>query len=149
MVRYPRVRENILKGSPSQPQTAVGKAARFLFWEVTPKHKHSTFLFCFCFNLHFSDLKFEVPYTRGFSFLKGKRIEIVFQLCLDLPSLWASLYSVSRHSYHDRHSRWELARHSLDHQHLQGRQPGHSAGWQEHECQAHCGVQAVPPSQTR
>uniref|UniRef100_F7FFH2 Procollagen C-endopeptidase enhancer 2 n=1 Tax=Callithrix jacchus TaxID=9483 RepID=F7FFH2_CALJA len=57
--------------------------------------------------------------------------------------------AVSWHCYHSRHSRWEFAHHSLDHQHLQRGKFGNSAGRQEHECQAHCGLQAVPSPQKR
>uniref|UniRef100_H2PBN3 Procollagen C-endopeptidase enhancer 2 n=1 Tax=Pongo abelii TaxID=9601 RepID=H2PBN3_PONAB len=57
--------------------------------------------------------------------------------------------SISRHCYHNHHSRWEFACHSLDHQHLQRGKFGDSAGGQEHECQAHCRLQAVPSPQKR
>uniref|UniRef100_A0A8C0MJ11 Procollagen C-endopeptidase enhancer 2 n=2 Tax=Canis lupus familiaris TaxID=9615 RepID=A0A8C0MJ11_CANLF len=56
--------------------------------------------------------------------------------------------SVGWHCDHNCHPRWEFACHSLYHQHLRGKF-GNSAGWQEHECQGHRGLQAVPAPQKR
>uniref|UniRef100_A0A8C0RDU9 Procollagen C-endopeptidase enhancer 2 n=2 Tax=Canis lupus familiaris TaxID=9615 RepID=A0A8C0RDU9_CANLF len=56
--------------------------------------------------------------------------------------------AVGWHCDHNCHPRWEFACHSLYHQHLRGKF-GNSAGWQEHECQGHRGLQAVPAPQKR
>uniref|UniRef100_A0A8C9UL60 Procollagen C-endopeptidase enhancer 2 n=1 Tax=Spermophilus dauricus TaxID=99837 RepID=A0A8C9UL60_SPEDA len=57
--------------------------------------------------------------------------------------------AISRHRHHHRPSRWEFARHSLNHQHLQRGKSGNPAGRQEHERQGHRGLQAVPAAQKR